>query len=53
MKNSDAMAPANKSLSSPKWWGVLGLSAVLGLVFWLYTQPHLMIMLSDQLWACF
>ena len=25
----------------------------LGLTFWLYSQPEIMIMLAEQLWACF
>lgn len=25
----------------------------LGLTFWLYAQPEIMIMLAEQLWACF
>jgi hypothetical protein len=28
-------------------------SAVLAAVFALYTRPQLMVMLSEQLWACF
>jgi hypothetical protein len=31
----------------------VALTALLGLAFWLYTQPEMVIMLSDQLWACF
>jgi hypothetical protein len=33
--------------------GAVALTALLGLAFWLYTQPELVVMLSDQLWACF
>ena len=25
----------------------------LGLTFWLYAQPEIMVMLAEQLWACF
>jgi hypothetical protein len=25
----------------------------LGLTFWLYSQPEIMVMLAEQLWACF
>lgn len=25
----------------------------LGLAFWLYTQPGMVLMLADQLWSCF
>ena len=28
-------------------------AALLGLTFWLYTKPDVVIMLSDQLWSCF
>ena len=31
---------------------LLGASA-LGLTFWLYGQPDVLIMLSEQLWSCF
>lgn len=30
-----------------------GASALLAAVFALYTQPAVMVMLADQLWACF
>jgi len=33
--------------------GAVALTALLGLAFWLYTQPEMVVMLSDQLWACF
>jgi hypothetical protein len=33
--------------------GAVALTALLILAFWLYTQPEMLIMLSDQLWACF
>jgi hypothetical protein len=33
-------------------WG-LALAALLSTVFYLYSNPQLVIMLSDQLWACF
>ena len=53
MRETGSMALIKKALSGQKLWGALVLFALLGLVFWLYTQPHLLIMLSDQLWACF
>ena len=31
----------------------LAVCAALVLPFWLYTQPDLVIMLAEQLWACF
>ena len=31
----------------------IALTAVLGGVFYLYSNPQLVIMLTDQLWACF
>jgi hypothetical protein len=31
----------------------IALAAVLGGVFYLYSNPQLVIMLTDQLWACF
>jgi hypothetical protein len=40
----------------PRWprallWGLLAV-LMLG-VIWLYQRPQMLIMLSDQLWACF
>lgn len=32
---------------------LLLLAAVLGLTFWLYAKPDVVIMLSEQLWSCF
>lgn len=32
---------------------LLSMVAVLGLTFWLYAQPDVVIMLSEQLWSCF
>lgn len=33
---------------------VIGAAALgLGLGFWLYSQPQVVIMLSEQLWSCF
>ncbi|MEY2620274.1 MAG: hypothetical protein RIT26_94 [Pseudomonadota bacterium] len=37
-------------------WGWLSLSLiglVCGFVFFLYTQPEMMVTLAEQLWACF
>jgi hypothetical protein len=28
-------------------------SLMLGVTFWLYAKPGVVIMLADQLWACF
>ena len=33
--------------------GLLALAAALGLGLWLYSQPDIVIMLSEQLWSCF
>jgi type II secretory pathway component PulM len=33
--------------------GWTGAAALLAAVFALYTQPAVMVMLADQLWACF
>ena len=30
-----------------------GLGALLLSVFWLYTRPDFLVMLADQVWACF
>jgi hypothetical protein len=32
---------------------VVLLAALLGLTFWLYAKPDVVIMLSEQLWSCF
>ena len=32
---------------------LLSVIAVLGLTFWLYAKPAVVIMLSEQLWSCF
>jgi hypothetical protein len=32
---------------------LLALAAALGLAFWLYAQPEVVVMLAEQLWACF
>ena len=34
------------------WVGALAASALAG-VFMLYTQPHFMVQLANQVWACF
>lgn len=36
-----------------RWAAWLLAAAVLALVFMAYTQPTLMVQLSEQLWACF
>lgn len=41
-------------LTNAGWPYVLVLLvAALGLTFWLYAKPDLMVMLAEQLWACF
>ena len=32
---------------------LLAVTAALGLTFWLYAKPDVVIMLSEQLWSCF
>ena len=32
---------------------LLSVIALLGLTFWLYAKPDVVIMLSEQLWSCF
>lgn len=54
---SDTRPPATPAHQSPPAWrrwtvGALAL-VVLLLVFTLYTNPHFMVMLADQMWACF
>jgi hypothetical protein len=34
-------------------FGALAAALCLGLGFWLYSHPEVVIMLSEQLWACF
>ena len=48
--------PAPAASSAALWWhGLLWLAVLLILlaVFALYTQPDFMVMLADQVWACF
>ncbi|SFE91773.1 hypothetical protein [Paracidovorax wautersii] len=33
--------------------GVALSGALLALVFWLYAEPGFVVMLADQIWACF
>jgi len=35
------------------WWIRAGVAAALALVFWSYLNPHLVVELSNRLWACF
>ena len=48
--------PETKQARPPRWrgWalGALAVAAALA-VFALYTQPGFMVMLADQMWACF
>jgi uncharacterized YccA/Bax inhibitor family protein len=48
--------PLTHTLHKPRWprllaWGLL--AALMVGVVWLYQRPEMLIMLSDQLWACF
>ena len=48
--------PVSEALAKSRLSGLLlgmALAALLGGVFYLYTNPQLVIMLTDQLWACF
>jgi hypothetical protein len=47
------MTSIHKPAYRRKVLSAVALTALLGLAFWLYTQPEMVIMLSDQLWACF
>ncbi len=58
--NATAPQPTNAATPRPRavrWalGGVLGALAVLAclVVFGLYTAPDFMVMLADQMWACF
>ena len=55
MPPTDATTP-QQPRSPPPWrrWALGGLAVlVLLAVFALYTQPDFMVMLADQMWACF
>lgn len=45
--------PATPLNARQKLLGLLVLAAALGLGLWLYSQPDIVIMLSEQLWSCF
>jgi hypothetical protein len=53
------MTPAGTMPTLSKWSLLrkmaitLAVSAALIVPFWLYAQPDLVIMLAEQLWACF
>ncbi|MBP7412412.1 MULTISPECIES: hypothetical protein [Simplicispira] len=50
------MSPTRRQRIRKRWLARLaGAAAVLALlaVFALYTQPEFMVMLADQVWACF
>ena len=48
---ASAHGPAHQvALSKPL---LLGLATALALTFWLYAQADVVIILADQLWACF
>ena len=48
--------PETTQVRAPRWrsWvlGAMAVAAALA-VFALYTQPDFMVMLADQMWACF
>jgi len=46
--------PANATLSRlRRWAGWAAGAAALGLVFLLYAEPGFVVMMADQVWACF
>jgi len=47
------MTPRTPSAFRPKIKLALAVSVALALPFWLYAQPDVVIMLAEQLWACF
>jgi hypothetical protein len=53
MTRKGAMAHPPKSSFHSKMGVALAVCAALVLPFWLYSQPDLVIMLAEQLWACF
>jgi hypothetical protein len=54
MKTTTHLGPPEKAQSfSRRALLSLALAAVLALGFGLYSQPEVVIMLSEQLWACF
>ncbi|MDI9331965.1 MAG: hypothetical protein QM527_11780 [Alphaproteobacteria bacterium] len=44
-----------ETLQPPRWrWLAYGLAAlVCALIFGMYVQPDMMVLLAEQLWACF
>lgn len=52
---ADFLPPERASCLSlrAKASGTLAAALGLGLGLWLYSQPEVVIMLSEQLWACF
>jgi hypothetical protein len=53
MTKTTPSAPATPRTPRIKSLGLLALAAALGLGLWLYSQPDIVIMLSEQLWSCF
>lgn len=54
MNNTSFAAAQNQALTvRQKALGLLALASALGLGLWLYSQPDIVIMLSEQLWSCF
>lgn len=42
-----------KTSAMVRWLGYLGAAAALAAVFSLYLQPDFMVLLAQQVWACF
>jgi hypothetical protein len=47
---ADSSAAPAESYTSGVW---LAAVLVLGMTFWLYVQPDLVVMLADHVWSCF
>ncbi len=54
MPTTAAPTPAPAARVRPRRWAwALAGAAVLALVFLLYTEPGFVVMMADQVWACF
>lgn len=42
-----------KLLALPRWLAYVGAAAALATVFAMYLQPDFMVLLAQQVWACF
>jgi hypothetical protein len=49
----DTLKSPRRPLPWRKYAAFLGATAVLLLVFWFYTRPAFLVLLADQIWACF